>query len=222
VHFALARLPVFTGPWRGLGAGPNGLAIESAMDECALAAGIDPVEFRLQHIADVRLAAVLRAAVAAAPDLTPDGVPQRDGRGVACGIYKESSYAAVVADVSVAPDGLVRVRSLVCAHDCGRVIDPDTVRAQCEGNLVWGIGMVLHDALTLRSGSLSSDQFASAPIPRIADIPPLQVVLVERDEPSGGAGETAIVAAAGAIANAVRAATGKRPTRFPLVPAEFA
>ncbi|QIM52878.1 xanthine dehydrogenase family protein molybdopterin-binding subunit [Hydrogenophaga crocea] len=222
VRFALARLPVFTGPWRGLGAGPNGLAIESAIDECAWLAGQDPVAFRLAHIGEPRLARVLRAAVQAAPPLPPATAGERRGRGVACGTYKQSSHAAVVADVSVAADGRVRVTRLGCAHDCGHVIDADGVRAQCEGNLVWGLGMALSDALTVADGRVASDSFASAPIPRLDAVPPLHVVLVDEGEPPGGAGETVIVAAAAAIANAVRAATGRRPTRFPLDPAAFA
>lgn len=219
VRFALVRLPVFTGPWRGLGAGPNGLAIESAIDECAHAAGLDPVAFRLAHLTDARLARTLRAAVAAAPP-APSG--PRSGRGVACGTYKQLSHAAVVADVQVAPDGTVRITRLGCAHDSGHLIDPDTVRAQCEGNLVWGLGMALSDALEVAAGGVSSDSFASAPIPRIHDLPPLDVVLIDEGEAPGGAGETVIVAAAAAIANAVRAATGHRVTRFPIDPAVLA
>ncbi len=222
VRFALARLPVFTGPWRGLGAGPNGLAIESAIDECARAAGADPVAFRLAHIGEPRLARVLRAAVQAAPTPPAEPAGARAGRGVACGTYKQNSHAAVVADVTVARDGEVRVTHLSCAHDCGHVIDADTVRAQCEGNLVWGLGMALGDALSLRDGAVVSDSFAAAPIPRLGAVPPMRVVLVDEGEAPGGAGETVIVAAAAAIANAVRAATGRRPTRFPLAAADFA
>jgi isoquinoline 1-oxidoreductase beta subunit len=222
VRFALARLPVFTGPWRGLGAGPNGLAIESAIDECARAAGMDPVAFRLAHITSERLARVLRVAIGAAPAplAAPDG--DRTGRGVACGTYKQLSHAAVVADVRVARDGRVRVTHLGCAHDCGHLIDPDTVRAQCEGNLVWGLGMALSDTLAVAAGCVVSDSFATAPIPRIDALPPLHVTLIDEGEPPGGAGETVIVAAAAAIANAVRAATGHRPTRFPIEPAVLA
>ncbi len=222
VRFALARLPVFTGPWRGLGAGPNGLAIESAIDECARVAGTDPVAFRLAHLEDPRLARVLRAAVQAAD--TPPAAPERtrQGRGVACGTYKQNSHAAVVADVTVTADGQVRVLQLTCAHDCGHVIDADGVRAQCEGNLVWGLGMALGDALSLRDGAVVSDSFAAAPVPRLGEVPPMRVVLVDEGEPPGGAGETVIVAAAAAIANAVREATGRRPARFPLDAADFA
>lgn len=219
VRFALARLPVFTGPWRGLGAGPNGLAIESAIDECARAAGQDPVDFRLAHLTEGRLARALRAAVADAP-AAPSG--PRSGRGVACGTYKQLSHAAVVADVQVAPDGRVRVLRLGCAHDGGRLIDPDTVRAQCEGNLVWGLGMALSDRLMVAAGGVISDSFAQAPVPRIDALPTLAVALIDEGEAPGGAGETVIVAAAAAIANAVRAATGHRARRFPIDPAVLA
>ncbi|MDP3612979.1 MAG: molybdopterin-dependent oxidoreductase, partial [Rubrivivax sp.] len=143
------------------------------------------------------------------------------GRGVAGGVYKGSSYAAVVADVEVdTTTGLVRVRRLWCAHDCGRVINPDQVRAQCEGNLVWGLGMVFSDRLDVASSRVAATGFADAPVPRMADIPDLEVLLVESEHASGGAGETAIVAAAGAIANALRQALGIRWSRFPVRPAE--
>lgn len=216
-EFSLHRLPVLTGPWRGLGAGPNVTAIECAIDECARAAGADPVAFRLDHIEDARLARVLRrVADAARWDSTAGAGGGRSGRGVACGIYKGASYAAVVAQVAVAPAGEVTVTHLWCAHDCGLLINPDQVRAQCEGNLVWGVGMVLTDGLRFDGSGITARSFADAPIPRLADVPPLDIELIDEGEPPGGAGETAIVAAAGAILNAVRAATGQRVTRLPI------
>lgn len=211
------RLPVLTGPWRGLGAGPNALAVESAMDECARRAGQDPVAFRLAHIDDPRLVTVLkRAAAAAGNDAPRPG--RRAGRGVACGIYKEASYAAVIADVAVDARGRVKVERLWCAHDCGRVINPDQVRAQCEGNLVWGLGMVLAERLPVAGGGIAAENFFDLALPRIDEVPAMEIVLVETGHAPTGAGETAIVAAAGAIANAVRDATGIRPTRFPVTP----
>ena len=217
--FAVTRLPVFTGPWRGLGAGPNALAIESAVDECARLAGVDPVAFRLRHATDLRLARVLQRVADHAPAAPDTAAPARHGRGVACGIYKASSYAAVLADVRVEPDGTVQVLRLRCAHDCGTVINPDQVRAQCEGNLVWGLGMVLHDRLTVAGAQIGSGSLGEAPIPTLREVPPMEIVLVDEKDPPAGAGETAIVAAAGAIANAIRDATGVRITRFPLDPA---
>jgi isoquinoline 1-oxidoreductase beta subunit len=194
-------------------------ALESAMDECARAAGVDPVQFRLDHMTDPRLAGVLRMAVAAAESTQPPATtPQaRRGRGVACGIYKEMSYAAVVADVQVNPaTGEVRVMHIWCAHDCGHVINADQVRAQCEGNLVWGLGMVLIEQLPVGTSEVAAMNFGDSPIPRMGDVPPLQVLLVDSTAPPTGAGETAIVASAAAIANAIRDAVGVRPTRLPV------
>lgn len=221
-EFAVTRLPVFTGPWRGLGAGPNMLAIESAMDECARLAGADPVAFRLRHIGDPRLARVLRAAVDGAPPAATATGADRTGRGVACGIYKDSSYAAVLAEVRVAPDGTVAVTRLRCAHDCGTLVNPDQVRAQCEGNLVWGLGMVLHDRLVAAEARIAATSLGEAPVPGLRDTPPMDIVLIEDGGPPAGAGETAIVAAAGAIANAIRDATGVRLTRFPVDASQLA
>ena len=229
-EFDAVRLPVHTGPWRGLGAGPNVLAIESAIDACARHVGVDPVAFRLAHIDDPRLARCLQRVAQAAGWRVQGaaGTPAaahatlRRGRGVACGIYKAASYAAVVADVEVdTATGAVRVTRLHCAHDCGLVIDADQVRAQCEGNLVWGLGMVLVEHLPVDATGVSASGFADAPIPRFADVPPLHVELVDAGEAPTGAGETAIVAAGAAICNAVVDATGVRAVRLPLRPSDL-
>lgn len=227
-EFDLERLPVFTGPWRGLGAGPNGFAIESAMDEAARAAGADALAFRLQHLdsadpGQARLARVLQRVAdaagwgrAAMSSATTASLGQRAGRGLAAGVYKGSSWCAVVADVVVdAASGAIRVTRLWCAHDCGRVVHPDQVRAQCEGNLVWGLGMVLFDQLPVADGAVAASSFAQAPLPRIGDLPRIDVLLVDYGESPGGAGETVITAAGAAVANAVRAASGHRITRLP-------
>jgi isoquinoline 1-oxidoreductase beta subunit len=215
--FDLVRLPVYTGPWRGLGAGPNAFVIESAIDECARVAGLDPINFRLQHIEEPRLKRVLEEALASAPSASQLAKGWIAGRGVACGIYKKTSFAAVVADVQVNPvSGEVRVLHMHCAHDCGRVVNPDQVRAQCEGNLVWGLGMVL-----VENWSNDARNFGEAPIPRMPQLPGISVHLVDHGEPPSGAGETAIVAAGAAIANAVRAATGWRLRQLPLNPGDL-
>lgn len=216
-RFALQRLPVLTGPWRGLGAGPNHFAVESVIDECARLTGQDPLAFRLAHVEDARLARVLKR-VAQAANWGKPAEGERVGRGLACGIYKDMSYAAVVADVTVAPDGTARVLRLWCAHDCGRVINESQVRAQCEGNLVWCVGMVLVEQLAFEGGQVAAASFADSPIPRWGDIPAMQIDLVDEGEASTGAGETAMVAGGAAIANALRAATGVRLTSLPWRP----
>lgn len=223
--YAPLRLPVHTGPWRGLGAGPNALATESAIDELALAAGADPLAFRLDHVTDARLAACLTrvrdmSKWGAAPAAGGPGV--RVGRGVACGIYKGVSYAAAVADVAVNEAGRARVTQIWCVHECGLVINPDQVRAQCEGNLVWSIGMILSDNLPLETGRVTAETFGDAPIPTLTETPPMTIDLLTSDLPPAGAGETGIVVGPGAISNAIRMATGQRLTRFPLDPGQLA
>ena len=163
IEMDLVRLPVFTGPWRGLGAGPNSFAVETAWDMLAHTAGTDPVAFRLAHITDARLAQVLQQVASLArwgqaSAAAPAG--WRRGRGVACGIYKAMSYVATVVDVAVDPaSGAVQVLHLWCVHDCGRLINPDQVRAQCEGTLVWGVAMALTDGLPVDDTGVAGQQF---------------------------------------------------------------
>lgn len=219
VEFSDLRLPVDTGPWRGLGAGPNGFAIESAIDELAQIAGQDALQFRLANLDPLH--GRLRACLEAVRDLSgwSTSAPLAGtGRGIACGIYKESSYAAVVAEVQVASDGVARVTHLWCAQDSGLVINPDQVRAQIEGNLLWGLGMVLTERLPIEGGRVAAYTFADYPIPTMDAMPALDIALIE---PPGtapsGAGETAMVAVA-AITNAIAAATGRRVLTLPYQP----
>jgi isoquinoline 1-oxidoreductase beta subunit len=220
LQLTLTRLPIATGPWRGLGAGPNVLAIESAMDAAARASGQDPVAFRLRHLdsgdaTSLRLATVLQRADKLAGPPAPAVAGQRLGRGVACGIYKGHSKAAAVAEVQLEGE-TIRVRRLVCSHDCGRIVDAAGVRAMVEGNLVWSIGLVLDEELSAAQGRPGHASLAAYRMPRIDAMPLLDIDLVDSDTPPGGAGETAIVAGAGAIFNAIAAATGQRPQRLPV------
>jgi isoquinoline 1-oxidoreductase beta subunit len=229
----LTRVPLATGPWRGLGAGPNVLAIEAAMDAAARASRQDPVAFRLRHLANApagehladpaRLAVVLqRAAERAkrdAPRIASAG--ERVGRGVACGVYKGLSVVAAVAEVVISAER-IRVTRLWCSHDCGAMVDPRSVRAQVEGNLVWSLSLVLFDQLTAPEARAAQTGFADYALPRITDMPVLDIDLVASDKPPSGAGEAAIVAGAGAIYNALVAASGKQATRLPITPADLA
>lgn len=220
VGFSDIRLPVDTGPWRGLGAGPNGFAIESAMDELAGLAKQDPLQFRLANLDQqhVRLKACLERVAELAGWAAGPRSGRGFGRGLACGIYKESSYAAVVADVNVKSDGAVRVAHLYCAQDSGLVVNPDQVRAQIEGNLVWGIGMVLNEKLPIEDGRVAAYSFADYAIPTMDAMPAIDIALIESaGAPPSGAGETAMVAVA-AVANAIAAATGRRVTTPPYRP----
>ncbi|MDZ7936961.1 MAG: molybdopterin cofactor-binding domain-containing protein [Rhodoferax sp.] len=226
IELDLVRLPIFTGPWRGLGAGPNSFAVETAWDMLALQAKADPVAFRLAHIDDARLTQVLQQAARLAqwgqqPTRATEAGWHR-GQGVACGIYKGMSYVATVAEVAVDPSsGEIKVLHMWCVHDCGRIINPDQVRAQCEGTMVWGLAMVLSDGLPLNDAGVAATSFADAPIPRWHQVPHLSVELVDSALPSTGAGETGMVSAAAAITNAIAAATRYRVTNLPVQPADL-
>lgn len=245
----LTRLPVFTGPWRGLGAGPNVLAIEMAMDAAARAAKADPIEFRLKHLKDAppkeagepkrvtlcltRLQNMLAKATASAAKADLLAIQQRSptdwqwhaARGVGAGCYKSMSYSAASAHLAIAvrPDkslAAIHVLELWCTHDCGLVIDADMVRAQVEGNLVWCLGMVLQEELQANQSGMVQRSLAQYSMPRISDMPRLNIELIESNEPPSGAGETAMVSGAGAIANALCRALAQAglpmPTRMPV------
>jgi isoquinoline 1-oxidoreductase subunit beta len=221
LNMQLSRTPVLTGPWRGLGAGPNVLAIEMAMDAAALAAKADPVEFRLAHLkasaidnpaGDAkRVANCLQKVALLAKNKPSEKDPSNrviTSQGVACSAYKGAAYAAAIAQVEVVATAdkriqSIRVSKLWCTHDCGRMVDAQGVLAQVQGNLVWTIGMVLTEYMEAPRGTSTALNFSNYAIPKIADIPPMEVELLESSEAPTGAGETAMVAGAGAIANAV-------------------
>jgi isoquinoline 1-oxidoreductase subunit beta len=215
VEFEDVRLPVHTGPWRSLGAAANIWAIETAIDALARKSREDGVAFRRRLIAPQwpRLSRALDRVAAAANWPTLKSSPDI-AYGVACGIYKDMSYAGVIAEVTRSR-GRMRVTKLWCAHDCGLIINPDQVRAQVEGNLVWGLGMALHEELGIVDGHLGATSFADYPVPRYSDVPDMIIDLVDAGDASTGAGETAIVAATAAITNAISAMTGKTVTRLP-------
>jgi len=215
VEFEDVRLPVMTGPWRGLNAGPNCWAIETAIDQLARHAGQDPLDFRLANLPPekARLADVLQRVAAMAGWRSRAASPGRSF-GLACGVYKEMSYAAVVAEVDLSATP-VKVVRLWCAHDCGLVVNPDQVRAQIEGNLVWGIGMALKEELVIEDGRIVAESHADYEMVRYSDVPALEIDLIDSTAAPTGAGETAIVAATAAVTNAIAAATGRPVTRLP-------
>ncbi len=218
VEFDAVALPVQTGPWRGLGAAPNAFAVESGMDELASIAGQDPLAFRLDHLGgEPRLAACLRRAAAMAG--WGRALPPGRALGVGCAPYKDASWAAVIAEVEADARGRLAVHGLWCAQDSGRVLDPDRVRAQVEGNLVWAIGSALTEELTIEGGAVAAAGFADYRLPTLRDVPRrLEVALVEPPPGAGfgGAGETALGPALAAIANAASRAAGRRYARLPL------
>jgi nicotinate dehydrogenase subunit B len=171
------------------------------IDSIARALGTDPVTYRLRHLKDERMRAVLTAAA----QRSGWPKPSASGRaiGIACGTEK-GSYLATAAEVSRSASGFV-VERLVVVFECGAIVNPDGLRNQVEGAVIQGLGGALFEAIEFANGAIVNGSMARYRVPRFKDVPPLEVVLLDRkDLPSAGAGETPIVCVAPAIGSAVR------------------
>jgi CO/xanthine dehydrogenase Mo-binding subunit len=201
-QFHPADSPLRQGSYRGLAATANHHAREMHMDAIARALGVDAVAYRLRHLANDRMRAVLEAAAKAAGWPKPSVAGR--GLGIACGAEK-GSYVATAAEVS-RTDTTLKVERLIVSYECGAIVNPDGLRHQVEGAVVQGLGGALFEAITFANGALTNGTMASYRVPRFKDVPPIEVVLLDRqDLPSVGAGETPIVAVAPAIGSAARA-----------------
>ena len=224
--------PFFTGPLRSPARLQNTFANESFMDEVAAAVKADPVQYRLRHLSDPRLIAVLNAAAKQANwDTRPSpktgnaktGVVT--GRGIACLLYEgNNGYSALVAEVSVdQATGVITVTRLVASQDSGPVSNPDGLRNQMEGGALQGTSRALHEEVkwNVDLGAVTSADWRSYPVYQFGDaLPVIETVLLNPlDVPPLGAGECTITIAAPAIANAVFDATGARLRQVPFIPA---
>jgi len=204
-----------TGPWRSVGASQNAFAIECFVDELAWEARQDPVAFRRALLArSPRHRAVLDLAAEKSGWGSP--LPAGQGRGIA--IYRSfGSWVAEVAEVSVAANGGIRVHRVVCAVDCGSIVNPDTIASQIEGAVVFGLSAALHGEITVRNGAVEQKSFDDYPILTLRDAPAVDVHILPSRRPPGGVGEPGVPPIAPAVANAVFAATGVRTRSLPLV-----
>ena len=198
--------------WRGVGPTHNVFVVESFMDELAAAAGKDPVAYRTA-IADPRARVVLELAASKAGWGRP--LSKGMGRGVAVQ-SAFGSYQAQVAEVEVSPQGEVRVRRIVCAVDCGPVVNPDTVRAQMESGIVYGLSAALFGEITLKDGRVEQTNFGDYRVLRFHEMPQVDVHIVDSNAAPGGIGETATACVMPALTNAIFAATGKRIRKLPV------
>jgi len=219
ITYQPADSPLPQGSYRALSATANTFARESHLDEMAHRLGVDPVEWRLRHLTDDRLKAVLLAAADRAGWTRDDHADAAgQGMGIACSMEKDSRVATCV-EVRAAPGDPLEILRIVTAFDCGAILDPDNLANQVEGALVMGLGGALFEAIHFADGRVTNAAQLQYPVPRFHDLPPIEVVLLNRpDLPSAGAGETPIVALAPAIANAIFAASGVRLRSLPLVP----
>jgi isoquinoline 1-oxidoreductase subunit beta len=200
--------------WRSVGPSHNVFVTEGFMDELAVAAKQDPIAYRLALLdKSPRAKAVLTLAAENSGWGQP--LPQRMGRGVSLQ-FVFGTYMAQVAEVEVAKDGTVRVRRVVCAVDCGTVVNPDTVRAQIQSAIIFGITAALYGEITLKNGRVEQTNFDSYQVLRMNEAPEIEVHIVQNSEAPGGMGECGTSAIVPAVANAIFAATGKRLRKMPV------
>ena len=206
------------GFWRSVGSSQNAFITESFIDELAHAAGKDPYEYRRALLGKAkRHKTVLETAATKANWGAP--LPAGRARGIAVA-FSYGSYAAHVAEVSVTPDGQLRVHKLVCAIDCGIAVNPDQVRAQMEGGAVYAM-TGLFDQITLEKGRVQQSNFHDYPMLRIAEAPVVETHIVDSGEAPGGLGEPGVPPVAPSICNAVFALTGKRIRTLPIRPEDL-
>jgi isoquinoline 1-oxidoreductase beta subunit len=200
--------------WRSVGHSHTAFVVESFLDEVAHAAGKDPYEFRRtllvkhpRHKATLELAATKAGW----------GKPLVEGRGRGLAVHESfGSFVAHVAEVSVSKEGKVRVHRVVCAIDCGPVVNPDGIRAQMESGIVFGLTAALYGEITFERGRVKQRNFHDYPMLRMNEMPLVETHIVPSTEKMGGVGEPGVPPIAPAVANAIFAVTGKRVRRLPI------
>jgi CO/xanthine dehydrogenase Mo-binding subunit len=228
VHW-LKDSPLQLSNLRAPGKVANVFAVESFTDELAAAAGVDPIAFRLRGLTDPRAIEVIRRVADTfgwqARTSPNPRARQRNvliGRGIAYMRYKQAeNYVAMAMEVAVEPSsGKVNVRRVTCAHDCGLVVNPDSLRNQIEGCIVQTLSRALHEEVTFNRSRVTSVDWASYPVLTFPEAPAIDVVLIDRpDQPILGAGEAATTPVAAALGNAIFDATGVRLRTVPFTPA---
>jgi len=210
--------PFVTGPWRAPGNNTNSFARETQIDMMAEKAGMDPVEFRLQNMANKKMLGVLKAA-AEKFGWKPGKSPSGRGFGVACGV-DAGTFVASIAEVDVNKStGAVQVKRVVCAQDMGLVINPEGATIQMEGCIMMGLGYALTERVQFKGAEVLTHNFDSYEIPRFSWMPRIETVILDDKgaDPQGG-GEPAIVVMGGLIANAIYDAVGVRLYQLPMTP----
>jgi CO/xanthine dehydrogenase Mo-binding subunit len=222
--------PLRPGHVRAPGKVANCWAVESLVDEIAASVGEDAVAYRLKRLADPRAVAVVKRA-AEMFDWQPRPSPnpkaaakgKLTGRGFSYVRYRGTeNFLAMAMQVSVDPaSGKVAVDRVVCAHDCGLVVNPDALKNQIEGSIIQSLSKMLHEEVKFDRSRVTSVDWASYPVIRFPEVPPIEIALINRpDQPLMGAGEASLSPVGGALANAIFDATGKRLRTVPFTPSQ--
>jgi isoquinoline 1-oxidoreductase subunit beta len=214
-----AGVRVPTGAWRSVENFPAAYANECYLDELATALERDPLELRLEVYNSKYALAVVRLAAEKAGWGNP--LPAGQGRGVAYHATFGVTHVCDVAEVEVDAAGNVRVKRIVCAVDCGKVVNPDNVRAQMEGGIAFALTATLKAKATVKNGRVQQSNFHDYPLLRMDEMPVVEVYIVESDRDPSGIGEMGVPPVAPAVANAIFAATGKRVRHIPIRPADL-
>ncbi|MFL5032132.1 MAG: molybdopterin cofactor-binding domain-containing protein [Xanthobacteraceae bacterium] len=214
IEYAMRNTHVPVGPWRGVNTNQNGVYMECFIDEVARAAGKDPVEFRRALMGNHPKHLAVLNAVAEKGDW---GKPLPPGvhRGIAQ-FMGYGSYSAATAEVSVSPEGKVKVHRMVLALNCGHAVNPDQIAAQVEGSVAYGLTATLYGECPVENGRMTSLNFDTYEIMRLAEMPKVETVIVPTHDFWGGVGEPTICVVAPAVLNAIHAATGKPVRSLPL------
>ena len=202
--------------WRSVGHSHTAFVMESFLDELAHAAGQDPYQYRRRLLAkQPRTLNVLEVAAQKAGW----GTPLAKGRGRGIAVHESfGSYIAQVAEVALDAKGALRVERVVCAVDCGRIVNPDTIKAQMESGITFGLSAALYGEITLKNGRVQQGNFHDYPLVRLQDMPEVDVHIVDSSEAPGGVGEPGVPPIAPAVANALFAASGARMRSLPMTP----
>jgi isoquinoline 1-oxidoreductase beta subunit len=202
--------------WRSVGHSHTAFVMESFLDELAHAAGKDPYQYRRLLLGKhPRLLKVLETAAEKGGWGKP--LPVGQGRGIA--VHESfGSIIAQMAEVSLDKKGSIQVHRVVCAIDCGRIVNPDTIKAQMESGIIFGLTAALHGAITLKNGRVEQGNFDTYPLLRMQEAPRIEVHIIDSNEAPGGVGEPGVPPIAPAVANALFAATGARLRSLPMTP----
>lgn len=212
LHSPKMGIPVLW--WRSVGHSHTAFVVEGFMDEVAHSAGKDPYEFRRKLLMrHPRHLGVLK--LAAEKSGWGKALPKGRGRGIA--VHESfGSFVAQVAEVSVNSSGQVHVHKVVCAIDCGRIVNPEIIKAQMESGIVFGLSAVFHGEITFKNGRVDQSNFHDYPLLRMNEMPVVEVYIVPSEEKSGGVGEPGVPPIAPAVCNAIFSVTGKRIRRLPI------